>query len=24
LRYWAWVIAFDGKKPVPALIDETS
>jgi len=24
LRYWAWVIAFDGAKPVPALIDETS
>lgn len=24
LRYWAWVIAFDGHKPIPALIDETA
>lgn len=22
IRYWAWVIAFDGEKPVPALIRE--
>jgi diketogulonate reductase-like aldo/keto reductase len=23
LRYWAWVIAFDGKRPIPALFDES-
>ncbi|MBT4072985.1 MAG: aldo/keto reductase [Chloroflexi bacterium] len=24
LRYWAWVIAFDGKKPITALVDDPS
>ncbi len=24
LRYWAWVIAFDGKRPIPVLLDESS
>lgn len=22
IRYWAWVIAFDGKKPIPAIIED--